>query len=340
MDLEAFFDKEVLVDVLNEAYNNKVVDKEYRLLHKLNEKRVIRVVTAVGESNEEEVDEGLSQGTLESGILSSGSIDGGLMDFFGKSPYELELLGVRVQPMGYQDDILRGSKTIEDTRAGISKLESMANSKNINYNNDKSSLLIDKLEKNLENKLKENPIMLYNKPMHVEQPIKYLGEMVKNSSEKSITATINKRKGQTMLAINEIVTLVNDTRSSKIGGIEVALEVFEMVIIPYLLNSASTWIGLNKTQIESLDKIQSKFLQRVLRVKTAITPLMYWDLGQLLMINRILKMKILLAHHISTLDEKSLANKIWRKESYSTLNGLFSEVKEALGKYNITMKEM
>ena len=127
MDLEAFFDKEVLVDVLNEAYNNKVVDKEYRLLYKLNEKRVIRVVTAVGESNEEEVDEGLSQGTLESGILSSGSIAGGLSDFFGNSPYELELLGVRVQPMGYQDDILRGSKTIEDTRAGISKLESMAN---------------------------------------------------------------------------------------------------------------------------------------------------------------------------------------------------------------------
>ena len=147
MDLEAFFDKELLVHVLNEAHNNKVINKEYRLLYKLNEKRPIKVTTAVGESEEEEVAEGLSQGTLESGILSSGSIGGGLMDFFGKSPYELELLGVRVQPMGYQDDILRGSKSIEDTRAGISKLEAMANSKNINYNNDKSSLMIVAMEK-------------------------------------------------------------------------------------------------------------------------------------------------------------------------------------------------
>ena len=48
-------------------------------------KRVIKVVTAVGESNEEEVQEGLGQGTQESTTLSSVSIARGIRDFFRRS---------------------------------------------------------------------------------------------------------------------------------------------------------------------------------------------------------------------------------------------------------------
>ena len=64
MDIKTFFDKELLVDVLDAAYANNVKGKEYRLLYELNKRREIKVLTAVGESNMEEVDEGLSQGTL------------------------------------------------------------------------------------------------------------------------------------------------------------------------------------------------------------------------------------------------------------------------------------
>ena len=39
MDLEKFFDKEALVDILGEAYNNNVKDKEYRLLYNLDKKK-------------------------------------------------------------------------------------------------------------------------------------------------------------------------------------------------------------------------------------------------------------------------------------------------------------
>ena len=87
MDLAKFFDKEALVDVLAEAKTNKINIKEYKLLYNLNKTRRIRVVTAVGESEEREVSEGLGQGGLDSGILSSGSIGGGLACFFDESPY-------------------------------------------------------------------------------------------------------------------------------------------------------------------------------------------------------------------------------------------------------------
>ena len=89
MDLEKFFDKENLKDVLLEAKRNSITVKEYRLLYQMNKKRMIRVVTPVGESEEEEVEEGLGQGGLDSAILSSNSIGNGLEDLFAESSHEI-----------------------------------------------------------------------------------------------------------------------------------------------------------------------------------------------------------------------------------------------------------
>ena len=91
-----------------------------------------------------------------------------------------------------------------------------------------------------------------------------------------------------MLAINEIASIVTDTRAKAIGGIEVATDIWELAVLPYLLNSADTWICIKKSSLEILNKIHNKFLQRILQVTSAIIPLMYWDLGQLLMVNRVL----------------------------------------------------
>ena len=138
-------------------------------------------MTLVGEREPEEVNEGLSQGTLESGILSAGSIDNGLMIFFEDSPYEIFYSNIHLQGIGYQDDIMRGSKTIEDTQAGIKRLEAMAETKLINFNTKKSCLIVmgpknSKIE--IEKSMEENPVLLYNKPMTIKTQDKYLGEQI------------------------------------------------------------------------------------------------------------------------------------------------------------------
>ena len=66
MDLEKFFDKEAITDVLQEAHCNEVRDKTYRLLYHMNKKRLIKVDTPFGETKEEEVKEGMGQGGLDS----------------------------------------------------------------------------------------------------------------------------------------------------------------------------------------------------------------------------------------------------------------------------------
>ena len=60
-DISAFFDKEHLPDVMQELHESGVKGKNYRLIYKLNEKRVIKVNTAVGMTDEEEVSEGIGQ---------------------------------------------------------------------------------------------------------------------------------------------------------------------------------------------------------------------------------------------------------------------------------------
>ena len=239
----------------------------------MNKRREIKVVTAVGESKAEEVDEGLSQGTLESGPLSAASTDSGLTTFFKESTQEIYYNNeVRLQGMAYQDDILRASKNVEDARAGIAKLEAMAESKLLTFNGKKSSLILvgnKKKREEIEKELNSNPILLYGKPMGIKEMDKYLGDQVHNGTKESILSTIKKRKGNTLMAINDIAAIVSDARADAIGGMVTAMDIWELSVIPFLLNNAGTWIGLDGKTLLILDDIQKKFLQRILKVKTA-----------------------------------------------------------------------
>ena len=219
----------------------------------------------------------------------------------------------------------------------------MAETKLLSYHENKSCLLIvgnEEQESKLEKELEETPVLLYNKPMKVAKQAKYLGEEIKSGVSDSIIATIKKRTGNVMIAISEIVSLVNDPRANAIGNISLGLEIWEMAILPYLLNSAGTWAGINKKAMDLLDKIQKKFLQRLLQVKTAPIPLLFWDTGQLLMSNQIMKMKLLLIHHLASLEDSSLAKKIYIQQKIKKYPGLVTETREILKKCDLTLDMM
>ena len=82
-DIAKFFDKERTSDVLGEAHAGGLRGKNYRLINELNKDTVIKVKTAIGETDETEIDDGIAQGGVESGILSSLSLDRGVSDHTG-----------------------------------------------------------------------------------------------------------------------------------------------------------------------------------------------------------------------------------------------------------------
>ena len=63
LDLSKYFDKEVLVDTLDELHKSKVTNKLYNLVYELNKDTRVTVRTAVGDTDKIDVNETVAQGS-------------------------------------------------------------------------------------------------------------------------------------------------------------------------------------------------------------------------------------------------------------------------------------
>ena len=57
-----------------------------------------------------------------------------------------------------------------------------------------------------------------------------------------------------MQMVYEISAFLSDYRADKIGGLKCSLILYEMVILPSLLNSCDTWFMLNNQKLKMLEK--------------------------------------------------------------------------------------
>ena len=71
------------------------------------------------------------QGTAWGAFVSQANLDHGLMRYFGESKEEIHYGGVRIQPLAYQDDVLKGSKDVAAAQVGNIKLAAMLNEKGL-----------------------------------------------------------------------------------------------------------------------------------------------------------------------------------------------------------------
>ena len=110
------------------------------------------------------------------------------------------------------------------------------------------------------------------------------------------------------------------------GGLKSGIDLWELSVIPSLLNNAETWQGIRQKSIDKLEKLQITFLRCLFAVGTGCpTPLLYSETGILMMEFRILKKKLMFLHHLHNLHQSSLAKEVL---SLQTLNGLPGIVQE------------
>ena len=120
-----------------------------------------------------------------------------------------------------------------------------------------------------------------------------------------------------------------------------AIEIWEAAILPFLLNSAETWISLGKVGINILNEIHDQFLWKILKIsKSCPKPLMYFDLGQKLMKYRVMKKKLLFVHHLSQLEKDSIPFLLYNEQKLKNLPGLLFEVKDMLNNLSMTLSMM
>ena len=105
----------------------------------------------------------------------------------------------------------------------------------------------------------------------------YLGDMLsKEGVAASALATVVNRFGKANHAIFEIRSIINDCRSNVIEGFCAAVSIWEMSVIPYLLNSAEHWVDLHVKAPDKLNKLQETFYRTLLAVGQGCpTPCLY-----------------------------------------------------------------
>ena len=129
----------------------------------MNKNTRISVQSPVGITEERDTDEGVGQGTLEGSIVSAVNLDKGVDDFFRDSEYEVNYGELSLQPLLYQDYVARLANDLESAQMGNNRMETMAETKLLDFNLDKSCfiLMVDKKSRQeLEKQLAVNPLQL------------------------------------------------------------------------------------------------------------------------------------------------------------------------------------
>ena len=277
---------------MNSIFNLGVKGKLYRLLYNLNKDTVIKVNTAVGDTNEEETGENIGQGTLEGAHISASNIEYTVNEFFGNSNDDISYGEERLQPLLFQDDISRISTSLKAVQSGNDKMEAVMESKLLDFNHDKSVLIVmgsKKKKDMIEEEMMDCPPTLCGEVMKMTNSEKYLGDMISSDGlADSVTATVLKRKGSVITNIFETKAVIEDCRANSVGGLLVGIEIWELAILPQLLNNSETWTNVDKKTLEILENLQLTFYRNMFA-----SPSLLWETRGMLMEVRIDKKKLL-----------------------------------------------
>ena len=95
--------------------------------------------------------------------------------------------------------------------------------------------------KELKDDLKSTPLTLYGKPMVEKQEEKYFGDFLHfGGLSACVRATVDARAASLKSGAVDLRAIVEDCRSSSLGGIIVGLEILELAYFLAALNNAQT----------------------------------------------------------------------------------------------------
>ena len=87
---------------------------------------------------------------------------------------------------------------------------------------------------------------------------KWLGSTINAAGLKESTmSTINERKFRIYNAINETISIIEDSRFNCLGALKCAKEIWDLAIIPTLLNNAETFLVSDPLVFKTLKYFQS-----------------------------------------------------------------------------------
>ena len=166
---------------------------------------------------------------------------------------------------------------------------------------------------------------------------KYLGDYISSGGlSESVAVTVSKRKGLIIRSIYEIKSVIEDCRSSLVGGVAAGLDLWEMAVMPMALYNAETWQDIDNKTMATLEKLQYDFLRHLLSVGSGCPiPLLLSETGTLMMEMKILQKKVLFLHHLENLPETALAKEVYNAQKRMSLSGILTDCSSFLAKFGL-----
>ena len=153
---------------------------------------------------------------------------------------------------------------------------------------------------------------------------------------KSAEETVIQRVGKMFSASNEIKSIVEDCRSTTLGGLKVGLDIWETAYVPSILNNCSTWMEIQQPIIDKLEDLQYSLYRSLLNVPfTTPKAALIWEVGGVKMIYRIMMSKLIFMNHILHLEDNSLAKQIQAAQQANNTKGLTQEVQQFIEQLNL-----
>ena len=166
---------------------------------------------------------------------------------------------------------------------------------------------------------------------------KYLGDYLHSEgSAASVECTISHRAGRTTSSIVETRAIIDDSRVNTVGGLVAGLDIWELAIIPFLLNNCQTWLNISGKSIQKLEDLQNNMYRTLLNVpKTCPTPSLCWDMGGTQIKFRIIAKKLEFLWHLLHLEDGALAKDILTAQKNQRMPGLVQECDEWIENLNL-----
>ena len=156
-------------------------------------------------------------------------------------------------------------------------------------------------------------------------------------SKNSTLSTINERKHRIYNTINETVAILEDSRLNRLGAMRSAKNIWELAIIPSLLNNSGTWEIGDKTVVTELEKFQSYFFQQILQVPNSCPrPGAAYEADLLKMKYRVYGRVLNFIKHVHSHSDTNLSNQILSEQLSNDWPGQAQTAKQIMTELGIT----
>ena len=331
-DFETAFDSLWLEDCILSLQKLGVEKEMLQLIYNLNKRAKVMVKTPFGDTTVFTTDPVVKQGTVLGPVLCSSSTGEYCADNVGVSIGTLLLATLL-----YVDDIIDLSGSTEDCEISHNNAILFSLRKKLRYALTKCYNMIIN-----EDRVEELPFLPIDEENNVltAHEMAYLGDVFNSQGDN--TGLVNDRIKRGTKAMVSIAALLGETEVG-VHKVSLMLLLYRALFLSAILFNSQTWSKLRKKDIDSLQRLQLRFLKRVVGVAASTAnSFIFLELGVLPIQYEIEIRQLMFLHRILNLNEDDPVHKMFENQVRMAEAGeenWWSGVKILLPKYNITVTQ-